>query len=132
MYALALEQSSSPALLHLVVRCLTMYSLEVQSNTSAVLYNNAELHLQVYRKSATPGSAMTLQNAPITLDTGNYSLSELEEAIAKKLYELVNFAEHRNACDELHTAVTLNFANKHGPGSSGGVAVNTKVNVSDV
>jgi hypothetical protein len=90
------------------------------------------LHLQVYRKSATPGSAMTLQNAPITLDTGNYSLSELEEAIAKKLYELVNFAEHRNACDELHTAVTLNFANKHGPGSSGGVAVNTKVNVSDV
>jgi hypothetical protein len=77
---------------------------------------------------------MTLQSAPITLDTGNYSLSELEEAIAKKLYELpnVSFAAHKNACDELHAAVTLNFANKHAPGSSDGVAVNTKVSASDV
>ena len=65
---------------------------------------------------------------------GNYSLSELEEAIAKKLYELPNvtFAAHKNACDELHAAVTLNFANKHAPGSSDGVAVNTKVSASDV
>ena len=103
------------------------------ANIDKDLYDNAELHLQVYQ-AASPGATMTLQSAPITLDTGNYSLSELEEAIAKKLYELPNvtFEHHKLACDELHAAVTLNFANKHAPGSSDGVAVNTKVSASDV
>merc|ERR1711871_1521399 len=75
---------------------------------------------------------MTLQSVPITLDTGNYSLSELEEAIAKivLLYEHpnVSFDAHKNSCDELQHVghVLLDFANKHAPGgSSDGVAVNT-------
>jgi hypothetical protein len=95
------------------------------ANIDKDLYNNAELHLQVY-ETETAGGDMTLVSAPITLDIGNYSLPELEEAIAKKLYELVDFDKHKLACDELHTVgtrVVLDFADKHAPGSSGGVAV---------
>ena len=57
------------------------------ANIDKDLYDNADLHLQVYQ-AASPGATMTLQSAPITLDTGNYSLSELEAKAEERVHRL--------------------------------------------
>jgi hypothetical protein len=100
------------------------------ANIDKALYDNADLQLQIFQ-----GSDPTPTQVSIALDAGNYSLSELEVAIAEKLYAPgsgVTFAAHKSACTQLHSSVTLHFADKHALGSLNGVAVNTLISATDV